>query len=79
MTEKAVSNHPVQEESEILSRVEGRTGIITLNRPKALNALSLPMFRAIDEALAAWEKDDGIDAVVINSSSARAFCAASSG
>lgn len=75
MTEKAASNDPIEEDAEVLFRTEGRTAIITLNRPRALNALSLPMFRAIDEALDAWEKDDNIAAVVINSSSARAFCA----
>jgi len=75
MTQKAVSDHPPEEDLEVLSRIDGQTGVITLNRPRALNALSLPMFRAIDAALAAWETDDAVTAVVINSSTPRAFCA----
>ncbi len=50
-------------------------GIITLNRPGALNALSTDMCRAIDEKLAAWDVDKGIKAVVIRGGGGKAFCA----
>ncbi len=41
--------------SDVLIRVEGRAGRITLNRPKSLNALTHAMVGAIDAALRAWE------------------------
>lgn len=75
MTDKAASPHPAEQQEDVLSRIAGRTGILTLNRPQALNALSLPMFRVLAETLDAWEKDGNIDRVVIDSSSPRAFCA----
>jgi enoyl-CoA hydratase len=54
--------------------VMGRVGLITLNRPKALNALDQQMCLAIDAALKVWEKDDAIAAVVIRGAGGRAFC-----
>ena len=51
------------------------TGFITLDRPKALNSLSLEMLRAITAALLAWRDDAAVAAVVIRSSSEKAFCA----
>ncbi|USX27531.1 enoyl-CoA hydratase/isomerase family protein [Oxalobacteraceae bacterium OTU3CINTB1] len=51
------------------------TGFITLDRPKALNSLSLPMLRDITAALLAWRDDSDVGAVVIRSSSEKAFCA----
>jgi enoyl-CoA hydratase len=50
-------------------------GIITLNRPEALNALSLPMLEAIYAQLQVWAVQRDIQAVIINSTSAKAFCA----
>jgi enoyl-CoA hydratase/carnithine racemase len=61
--------------TDILIRVEGRCGRITLNRPEALNALSEPMCVALDAALVAWADDDAVDLVVIDAAGARAFCA----
>jgi enoyl-CoA hydratase len=52
----------------------GRLGKITLDRPKALNALNWEMITAIQVALDAWAKDDGVD-VVILCGEGRAFCA----
>ena len=48
---------------------------LTLDRPRALNALSLEMLRAMTAALRAWSEDDAINAVVVRSSLGRAFCA----
>ncbi len=59
----------------VLTRVANRTGVITLDRPKALNSLSLDMVRAITAILLEWQGDAGIDAVVITSSSEKALCA----
>lgn len=55
--------------------IKNKTGFITLDRPKALNSLSLDMIRTITETLLAWRNDDAINAVVIGSSSEKAFCA----
>jgi enoyl-CoA hydratase len=59
----------------VLARVEGPLGRITLNRPEALNALTLEMVRAMDAALAAWAQDRGVAAVVVDGVGGRAFCA----
>lgn len=45
--------------------VAGRVGLITLQRPKALNALSLVMIRALESHLRAWQSNDEVLAVVI--------------
>ncbi len=54
--------------------VEGRCGVITLNRPEALNALTLEMCHAIEAALLDWRDDPGVKAVIIRGAG-RAFCA----
>ena len=59
----------------VLTRIANRTGIITLDRPKALNSLSLAMVRALTAVLRDWHDDDDVAAVVITSSSEKALCA----
>ncbi|GAA2251616.1 enoyl-CoA hydratase/isomerase family protein [Streptomyces amakusaensis] len=59
----------------VLLRSEGRAARITLNRPRALNALTRPMVRAVDAALAAWERDGSVAAVVIAGAGERGLCA----
>ena len=59
----------------ISTLVEGRTGIIELDRPKALNSLNPEMIAGIREAVDAWLDDAAIEQVLIRSSSERAFCA----
>ena len=57
-------------------RIEGKVGRITLNRPKALNALNDRMMYAIDDALRRWaDDDDAVRMVVIDGAGDRAFCA----
>jgi len=51
--------------NEVVSEVRGRTGLLTLNRPKALNALSLDMLRSLTATLRAWAGDDAVDAVAL--------------
>lgn len=59
----------------IIARIEGSLGRITLNRPKALNALTEEMCVAITEALLAWRDDDAVKAVLVDGAGDRAFCA----
>jgi enoyl-CoA hydratase len=61
--------------ASVIAERDGRIGRITLNRPKALNALDLGMIRAISAALDAWRGDPAVQAIVIDSASDRAFCA----
>ena len=61
--------------SDVLARIEGKAGRLTLNRPAALNALTLDMVRAIDRALTAWETDDAVALVVLDGAGERGFCA----
>ena len=50
---------------EIVANIKGHTGFISLNRPKALNALSLPMIRALMAQLLAWQNDATVKQVAI--------------
>lgn len=64
---------------EVLAELRGQVGCITLNRPRALNALSLQMVRELMATLLAWRRDDKVLAVAIRGSSTEgafgAFCA----
>ncbi|WP_121831393.1 enoyl-CoA hydratase/isomerase family protein [Streptomyces sp. S1] len=60
---------------DVLVRVEGRAGYLTLNRPKALNALTHAMVLRLDGALAAWERDPAVETVVIRGAGERGLCA----
>jgi enoyl-CoA hydratase len=60
---------------DVIFESRGRIGVVTLNRPQALNALTLAMVIDIDRRLASWVDDPGIAAVVIRSAGGRAFCA----
>src|SRR6185437_14505247 len=48
---------------------------VTLNRPQALNAFTLGMYRAFDPRLRTWTDDPAVDAVLIRGAGERAFCA----
>ena len=64
---------------EVLAQVRGQVGCITLNRPKALNALSLGMVRDLMTVLLNWQSDPRVLAVAIRGSNKEgafgAFCA----
>ncbi|MFI8825524.1 enoyl-CoA hydratase/isomerase family protein [Streptomyces sp. NPDC053431] len=62
-------------EPEVLVRTEGRAGLLTLNRPRAINALTHGMVRRIDEALTAWEHDPAVTTVVLRGAGERGLCA----
>ena len=57
------------------SRTSSRTGQITLNRPKALHALTTTMCHQIRDKLEQYWHDDTIDQVILCASEGRAFCA----
>ena len=62
-------------EPEVLIRREGRAGRITMNRPQALNALTLNMVREIWAALLAWKDDPAVALVVLDGTGDKALCA----
>lgn len=63
------------ETPDALCRIDGAAGVITLNRPKALNALTLDAVRAMRAALDAWVHDPAVTRVVIEGAGEKAFCA----
>ena len=54
------------ESDEVLTRVDGGVGLITLNRPKAINSLNQTMVDALSAVLTDWEADDAVRAVVLS-------------
>ena len=62
-------------EPEILFERRGSAGVVTLNRPQALNAVTLIMVRALREQLDAWRDDPAVSRVVITDAGGRAFSA----
>ena len=60
---------------DILLKVEGHAGFISLNRPSALHALTLPMVHAMTAALLKWRDDPAVKCVVIDHADGRGFCA----
>ncbi|MBM3489395.1 MAG: enoyl-CoA hydratase/isomerase family protein [Alphaproteobacteria bacterium] len=65
----------MSEQTDILFERRGELGQVTLNRPAALNALTLDMAIALDRQLHAWEADPKVKAVLIQGAGERAFCA----
>ena len=60
---------------EVLTHTHDRVGHISLNRPKALHALTLEMCHAMSAALTEWAADDAVEAVVVDHAEGRGFCA----
>jgi enoyl-CoA hydratase len=63
------------EEPEVLTRIDGAVGRITLNRPRALHALNKAMCEAMIAALVEWRDDPEVVGVLIDHSGERGFCA----
>jgi len=63
------------QDQEIICEIRGAAGVVVLNRPKALNALSLGMVRELARALDAWENDPQVTRVVVISTGEKAFSA----
>lgn len=62
-------------DEDVVFERRGRAGVITLNRPDALNALTLDMVRRIHPQLTTWAIDDAVAHVVIRAAGDKAFCA----
>ena len=63
------------ENEDILVTVENGVGLITLNRPKAINSLTHEMVIAMSKVLTDWEHDDAVRAVVVSGAGERGLCA----
>ncbi|GAA1541304.1 enoyl-CoA hydratase [Microbacterium ginsengiterrae] len=61
--------------STVLVRIEGALGRLTLNRPRAINALDLDMIGRLTAALEAWRDDSDVDIVLIDGAGDRGLCA----
>jgi enoyl-CoA hydratase len=62
-------------EPDLIARREGACGIIRLNRPKAINAVTLEMFRDVDKALDAFEADPEVAVILLEGAGERGLCA----
>jgi len=60
---------------DLIVRKSGRVGHISLNRPKVIHSLNLDMCTAMRDALLQWRDDDGVEAILIDHSEGRGFCA----
>ena len=64
-----------EQQQDLKISIQGTLGIITLDRPTHLNALSLDMIQGIQAQLDAWQNDSQVQAILFNSNSPKAFCA----
>ena len=64
-----------REDRDVIVRIEGHAGIISLNRPAALHALTLDMVHAMTDALLEWRNSQQVKCVIIDHAEGRGFCA----
>ncbi|MBA4034848.1 MAG: 3-hydroxyisobutyryl-CoA hydrolase [Bradyrhizobium sp.] len=62
-------------EGDLIARKEGSVGVIRLNRPKAINAVTLEMFHDLDKALDAFEADPAVAVILLEGAGERGLCA----
>jgi enoyl-CoA hydratase len=62
-------------QEEVLFETKGIAGVITLNRPQALNALNFNMVKLMTKQLKAWASDKNIERIIIKGAGEKAFCA----
>jgi enoyl-CoA hydratase len=60
---------------DIATRIEGHAGIISLNRPSALHALTLDMVHAMTDVLVKWQTSKKVKCIIIDHAEGRGFCA----
>ena len=65
----------LDQEGDLIARREGGAGIIRLNRPKAINAVTLEMFRGIEKALDEFEADPDVGLILLEGAGDRGLCA----
>lgn len=70
-----MSDAPAAASPAVLSRVGNGVGRLTLNRPRALNAVDIEMVRILAAALDEWEHDSQVDMVVLDGAGDRGLCA----
>ena len=63
------------ESDEVLTRLDGGVGLVTLNRPKAINSLNQTMIDLLRTVLIRWERDAEVRAVVLSGAGERGLCA----
>ena len=63
------------QEGDLIVRREGSCGVIRLNRPKAINAVTLEMFRDVDKALDQFEADPAVAVILLEGAGERGLCA----
>ncbi|QGU06795.1 putative enoyl-CoA hydratase echA8 [Corynebacterium occultum] len=74
MTEN-VAKPATEVDPEVRSYIRGNTGVLELNRPRAINSLNPEMIAEISRALKFWETDEAVTQVLLYSNSERGFCA----
>lgn len=72
---QSVTGAVTGESDEVLTRVDGGVGFVTLNRPKAINSLNQHMVDTLATVLIRWERDDAVRAVVLSGAGERGLCA----
>ena len=72
---RQLSSSSGAEEASVVYESHGGNRVAILNRPKALNALSLEMVRSLAPTIEAWESDASVSSVIIKGAGAKAFCA----
>jgi enoyl-CoA hydratase len=65
----------MHDDKTVKCQLMGAVGVVTLDRQKALNSLSLGMIRQIADQLEAWQKDPRVAAILLRGEGDRAFCA----
>src|SRR6478736_8359771 len=75
MAGAAEKNGTMANDPDILFERRGAAGVVTLNRPHALNAVTLGMVRALAAQLEAWANDGAVTRVLVTAAGGRAFCA----
>jgi enoyl-CoA hydratase len=65
----------MEAEGDLIARREGSCGVIRLNRPKAINAVTLEMFREVDKALDQFEADPAVAVILLEGAGERGLCA----
>ena len=61
--------------TDVVARIEGKAGIISLNKPGTIHALTLDMVHAMTARLQAWASDPAVECVIIDHAEGRGFCA----